>query len=111
MAKNLRLTDTVVIAISGTVSASLTLDNSRIPLAIVTPSALTGTSFNFNGSIDGTSFYPIYNESTLYAVTVGTSAGRHIALSRAAFEGVRYLQVVSTSAEAAARTIKVVSGE
>ena len=111
MAKNLRLTDTVVIPLGGTVSASLTMESSRIPVAIQTPAALTGTSFNFNGSVDGATFYPIYNESTLYAVTVGTAAGRHIALPRAVFEGVKYVQIVSTTVEVAARTIKVISGE
>lgn len=109
MAKNLRLTDTVVIANGGTISTSLTLENNRIPLAIITPSALTGTAFTFNVSNDGSTFTPLYYESTAYSITTSTS--RHHALNRAAFEGVKFLQVVSGTAEGAARTIKVISGE
>lgn len=109
MAKNLRLTDTVVIANGGTVSATLTLEGSRIPLGILTPAALTGTTFTFKASNDNATFYPIYLESTAYSVTVATS--RHIALDRRAMEGVKYFQIVSGSAEGAARTIGVISGE
>ena len=109
MAKNLRLTDTVTIASSGTVSTSLTLENSRVPVAITTPAALTGTAFTFNASADGTTFRPLYYESTQYTVTVSTS--RHVGLNRLAFEGVKHIQIVSGSTETAARTIGVISGE
>jgi len=109
LAKNLSLTDTVVIAISGTTSTTLTLQGSRVPLALVLPAALTGTTITFKASNDNATFYPIYYESTSYSVTVSTS--RHVALDRRAFEGVRYLQLVSGSAESAARTIGVISGE
>jgi len=98
-----------VIASSGTVSATLTLEASRIPLALITPAALTGTTFTFRASNDNATFYPVYLESSAYSVTVSTS--RHIALDRRAMEGVKYFQVVSGSAEAAARTIGVISGE
>lgn len=109
MAKNLRLTDTVTIASSGTVSTSLTLENSRVPVAITTPAALTGTAFTFNASADGTTFRPLYYESTQYTVTVSTS--RHVGLNRLAFEGVKHIQIVSGSTETAARTIGIISGE
>ena len=109
MAKNLRLTDTVVIANGGTVSTTLTLENSRIPLALVLPAALTGTAITFKASTDNATFNPVYYESTSYSLTVSTS--RHVSLNRLVFEGVKYLQVVSGSAEGAARTIGVISGE
>jgi len=98
-----------VIAISGTTSTTLTLQGSRVPLALVLPAALTGTTITFKASNDNATFYPIYYESTSYSVTVSTS--RHVALDRRAFEGVRYLQLVSGLAESAARTIGVISGE
>lgn len=109
MAKNLRLTDTVTIASSGTVSTSITMEANRIPLAIVLPAALTGTSMNFQGSTDGSNFYAIYENGTLYAPTVGTS--RIVTLNRAAMDSVKYIKLVSTSTETAARTIGVISGE
>ncbi len=109
MAKNLRLTDTVTIANGATVSSTLTMEGSRIPLAILTPAALTGTTLTFKQSSDNATFYPIYYESTSYSVTVSTS--RHVALDRRAMEGVKYFQVVSGSAEGASRSIGVISGE
>jgi len=111
LAKNLRLTDTVVIANGGTVSTTLTLENSRVPLAILIPAAMTSTAMTFKASNDNVTFYPIYYESTSYSVTVPTGAVRMIALNRLAFEGVKYFQVVGGSAEGAARTIGVISGE
>jgi hypothetical protein len=110
MAKNL-LSASVVIASGGTVSESLALPANRIPLAIVTPSAMTGTALTFNVSFDGATFVPLLYESTVYSVTISTSASRHHALNRSAFDGVRFLQVVSGSVEGALRTIRVISGE
>jgi len=81
-----------------------------VPLAIVTPSALTGTTFKFQASADqGANFYALYNEGTEYSVAVNTS--RYIALNPNVFEGVKVVRIVSGSSEAAARTIGVISGE
>jgi hypothetical protein len=109
LAKNLRLTDTVTIASSGTTSTTLTLENNRIPLAIILPAALSGTSVKFQASNDNATFTPMYYESTEINIGVGTS--RHVALNRDQFEAVKYLKLVSTSTETAARTITVISGE
>lgn len=110
MAKNLRVS-TLTIANGATVSSTLTLENNRVPLAVITPAAMTGSALTFNASDDGSTFYPLYNESSSYSVTIGTSTARHYALARQPMEGVKYFQVVSGSAEGAARTIKVISGE
>ena len=110
MAKNLSYDITSVsIANTGTVSTPITCDRGRIPLAIVTPAALTGTTFTFQGSADGSTYNNLYYEGTAYSVTVSTS--RHIALDRRAFEGVKYMKVVSGSAEGGIRVIGVVIGE
>jgi hypothetical protein len=109
LAKNLTLTDTVTIASSGTTSTALTLQGGRVPIAIVTPSALTGTAFTFQASTDGTNFFNLYNEATQYSVNVGAS--RYIALNPDVFQAIRHIRIVSGSAEAALRTISVISGE
>jgi hypothetical protein len=110
MAKSLLSAD-VVIANGGTTSASLVLPVNRIPLAIITPSAMTGTALTFNVSFDGQTFTPLFYESTAYSITISTSVARQYALNRAAFEGVKFLQIVSGSTELALRTLKVISGE
>jgi hypothetical protein len=86
------------------------MERNRVPLAIVTPAALTGTTLKFQASLDeGTTFYPIYNEGTEYSVTVNIS--RFVALNPNVFQGVPCIRVVSGSSEAASRIIGVVSGE
>ncbi len=109
MARNLVLTDKVTIASSGTASTALTLQGGRIPLAILTPAALTGTEFKFQASIDGNNFFALYNGATELAITVNTS--RYIALNPDIFASVRYLKIISGSSESAARDIYVISGE
>ena len=110
MAKNVQLTNTVTIANGGTVSTTLSLIGSpRQPLAIITPAALTGTTFTFQASADDVTYAPLYFEGT--AVSIAVSTSRFISLDRNEFEGVKYLRIVSGSTEAAARTIGVVVGE
>ena len=109
MAKNLQFSTTATIASSGTTSDTQTMDSNRIPLAIVIPSAFTGTAVTFKASADNATFQPLYYEGTQYSVNVGTS--RFIALDRRAFESVKYVQIVSGSTETASRSITVISGE
>ena len=87
----------------------MTLENSRIPIAIQFP-AMTSTSVTFQASSDGSTYVPVYDENTLYTVNC-TTTGRHVALKRAAFEGVKHVQIVGTSTETALRTLTLISGE
>lgn len=109
MALNLRLTDTVSIATSGTTSTTIALEGNRIPLAIVIPASFEGTAMTFQVSPDNSTFYPLYDESSQYSVTVAPS--RHVALKRQAFDGVRYVRLVSGTTVTAARTITVINGQ
>jgi hypothetical protein len=109
LAKNLSLTGTVTIASGGTVSQTFTVQGGGTVLAVLTPTAFTGTSLKFQASTDGNNFFALYNGATEYSVTVADS--RYIALNTEVMAGVRHLKVVSGSSEAALRTISVVSGE
>lgn len=110
MAKNLLLTDTVTIAGGDTTSGSKAMERNRVPLGLIIPSTFTGATVSFQVSIDdGTTFYPLYYEGTLYSFSVGTS--RYHAFNKAAFEGVKLFKIVSASTEGTARVIKIVSGE
>jgi len=109
LAKNYRLTDTVTIANGGTTSTSLAMQGSRIPLAIITPAALTNTTLKFQGSVDDASYFNLYDEGTEYSVAVSTS--RFIALKRQVFDCVRYIKIYGGSTEGGARTIAVISAE
>jgi len=78
-------------------------------VGIVTPAELTGTTFTFEGTLDDSTFVPVYSEGSQYSVTVGTS--RYIALDVAVFCGLQSIKIVSGSSEAAERTIQVVLRE
>jgi hypothetical protein len=110
LAKNLNLTN-VTIASSGTVSTAIQLQANRVPVAITIPAAFSGTSVTFQASFDDATYFPVYDEGTLYTVNVGTS--RHIGLKRVPIDGIRYVKVISTAGggETASRTIGVISGE
>lgn len=112
MAKN-RTNQTAQIIAGAFKSSAVNCPVTASPMAIVVPAALTGSSFTFEASADGNTYAPLYDESTLYTVTVGTS--RYIALKESVFKPVRYLKVVSNatgpSYETAIRDIIVVCAE
>ena len=109
MAKNLRLTDAVTIASSGTVSTALTLQSNRVPVAIVLPAAFTGTTVTFQASVDDASYNAVYNGSSQYSIDIGVS--RFVALNTSVFEGVKFVKIISGSTETAGRSIYIVNGE
>ncbi len=101
-------TSTVTIANTGTTTPNLTMEPNQVPLAIVIPAEFTGTALTFMASAtDGGTPVPLYNEGTLYSVTV--APGRYVSLNPAVFASVKYLRVVSNAAEAAARDLVIVS--
>ena len=102
---------TVTIANGASISTGLSMDAERIPLAIITPAALTTTSLSFQASDDGgNTWRPLYNEGTQYTITTVVNESRHHALARQPFEGVNLIRIVSGSTEGAQRSIKIVSG-
>jgi len=98
----------VTIANAGTTTPTISLEGNRFPLAIVIPAAFTGTALTFLASpTESGTPVAVYYESTAYSVTV--SPGRHVSLNPNAFSSVKYLQIVSNAAEAAARSLTLVS--
>jgi hypothetical protein len=111
MAKNTKGT-VVTIPNLGASTPNIQLDPSRIPLGIEMPAAFSGTALTFKASSqNGGTPVPLYFESTLYSVSC--AASRFISLNRAAFEGVKFLQIVSNAGggESAARDLVLVTGE
>jgi hypothetical protein len=102
---------TATIANGATVSDEMDLTSGRSLVAIQTPAALTGTALTFTAcSTSGGTFVPVYDTSG-NAVSVTVSTSRYIPLTPASFVGIRYLKVVSGSAEAAARSITLYTRE
>lgn len=95
------------IASGGTDSNLVDLGNFR-PVAIVLPSAFTGTVITPKTSFDGSTINPVYDAAGTQK-TLAVAANRRVLLTPADYVGVRYLQLISGSAEAAARTVKIIA--
>jgi len=102
---------TVLIDISSSTTVSEPVDCEGMDLvAIVTPAALTGVAFTFQGSVDDTTYNSITDDAGT-AISVTVAASRWVAIGNTllkSLRGLRYLKVVSGSAEAADRTIGLV---
>lgn len=95
------------IASGQTTSGEIAMPAGASLVGIITPSALTGTAFTFTAAlISGGTFVPVYDESTAYSLTVGTS--RYIAVKPATFAGIRFFKVVSGSSEGGDRALTLV---
>lgn len=95
---------TAVIALNAAASSAIPIASYRRGGFII-PAAFTGASVSFKVSQDGTTWTALYNSSnTLISITVGTD--RAYPLPTEAF-GFEYVQIVSASNEAAARSILV----
>jgi hypothetical protein len=91
------------IAASGTASTAVETGADSCFVGFYTPAALTGTSFTFQASPDGTTFYNVLEEGTSYSVTV--AASRYVSVDPAVFVGCRFLKIVSGSTESSERVI------
>lgn len=75
---------------------------------LVIPAGMTSTSITFQASVDGTTFYDVYDSTnTQISVTIDSSA-KIIKLDPADFVGLEYLKLVTGSAEGADRTIGLI---
>ncbi len=90
-----------------TVSNAIDLFDAELE-AIVTPAALTSTTFTFQASPDGINFFQVTKEDgTPYSVTV--AASKYLDIPPRTLSGVRWLKIVAGSAEAADRAITVLT--
>lgn len=99
------MTKTFTIASGQTVSDAI--DTQGLDMVqIEMPSAFTGTTLTFQSSLDNSTFQACYNTSGS-ALSATVAASRNILLSPQDFAGVRYLKLVSGSAEGATRSIRI----
>lgn len=96
-----------VIPNGGTDSNLVDLGSFR-PVAVVIPSAFTGTVLTPKTSYDGATVNPIFDAAGTQK-TLAVVANRRVVLTPADYVGARYLQLSSGSAEAASRTIKIIA--
>lgn len=96
--------DEVVIASASTTTPAIDIGN-RTLAGFYFPAAMTGASVSIEASPDGTEWFQIPTDLGSYPVAATT----YQAVDPSYFVGIAYVRVVSTSSEAADRTLKVVS--
>ena len=80
-----------------------------LPVAIITPSTWTAAAISFQASpIGSTSFYTLVNIGGAPVTSTGVTVNEWVNLDPAVFAGVDRLKLVSSSSQAAARTVTVV---
>lgn len=84
---------TATIASGASLSGSVNLGGGRL-FAIMMPADWTAADLTFQASVDGTTFYNVYDEEDS-EVTVQAAEDRYIILEPARWLGVRYLKVRS----------------
>ncbi len=100
---------TVTIANGQTTSDALNMGAiGQAAIGLMTPAALTGTTFTFLGSLDGSTYSAVYDKTGVqYSLTVSTS--RYIVLPPADFVGIPYLKVIGGSSEGGDRILTIVT--
>jgi hypothetical protein len=88
-------TTTVTIANSASLSGAVDLKGRKL-VAIIMPDAWTAASMTFQGSIDGTNFFNVYDGATERALTV--AANYYSALAIGDWVGFRYIKIRSGTA-------------
>lgn len=97
----------VTIASGQTKSAAIVI-GSMVPVALRTPSAMTGSSVSFEVADEQLpeTFVPLHTkDGTLYSVTIATGAARGVPVDGGLFVGWFKVKIVSSGAEAADRAL------
>ncbi len=105
MPKNELRTTTVTIGAGASLSGS-TIDLATLgnPVAIITDAAWDTQALGFQGSVDGTNFFPVYKEATEYSLA-GVTASTYHSLDFQVFTGMSDLKVLSGTIAAAANQV------
>ncbi len=94
---------TVTIADSATVSNAIDLGEMAI-VGLQTPASMTGTAITFQASADNSTFVAVKKvDGTTYSMV--TASSLYYVIPPADLAGIRYLKVVSGSAETGAKII------
>lgn len=97
----------ITIATSTTVSAASDLNGTSL-VAILLPGTMTGVAISFQASVNGSDFF-IVKDGAGSTVSITTAADQYIPVPAGITSSIRYIKLVSGSAEAANRTIQLIT--
>jgi len=105
MPKNELRTTTVTIGAGASLSgATIDLATLGNPVAIITDAAWDTQAMGFQGSVNGTNFFPVYKEATEYSMA-GVTASTYHSLDFNTFLGLSHLKILSGTIAAAANQV------
>jgi hypothetical protein len=96
---------TVTIPNGETTSDTATIPQILYVCGLDLPPAFTGTALSFSASIDGLNFFPLFYSGSSYTVPVTQS--RYVSLDRIAMQPIKFVRVVSSTAEVDTRAISL----
>lgn len=102
-----------VLVMAATTIANAASTSAAIPtqgltlVGIQLPAAFTGTAITFTGSVDGTTYQPVYSTTSGTALSYTVAQGHYVAIDPTPFYGLAYIKLVSGSTEGGARAITV----
>ena len=97
----------LTIANGGTTSTAYELGGTHL-IGILMPSAFTSTKLFVEGSLDGTTFYQLYGSSSGTVKEIKVTANKFIEVETNYDNPFNFIRLVSNSAEAAERKIKII---
>ena len=97
----------LTIANGGTTSTSYELGGTHL-IGILIPSAFTGTKLFIEGSLDNTTFYQLWGSSSGAAKEIKVTANRFVEVETNYDNPFNFIRLVSNSAEAGERKIKII---
>jgi len=106
--QDVRVQQTAVIASGGTSTGVIDLGGTML-IGIQMPSSFTGPSLKFQAATSSGATMQTLADGTGSDISKTISAAKYLALDPATLRGVRFLNVVSASAEAAGRSITIFS--
>ena len=97
----------LTIASGGTTSTAYELGGTHL-IGVLIPSAFTGTKLFVEGSLDNTTFYELYGSSSGTVKEIKVTANKFIEVETNYDNPFNFIRLVSNSAEAGERKIKII---
>ena len=97
----------LTIASGGTTSTAYELCGTHL-IGILMPSAFTGIKLSIEGSLDSINFYQLYGSSSGVAKEIKVTANKFIEVETIYDNPFNFIRLVSNSAEAGERKIKII---
>jgi hypothetical protein len=98
---------TLTIPIQQTTSSSYELGGTHL-IGVLIPSALSGSKFKIQGSINGENFYDVYGSESGTAKEIKATVNTFVAIENNFDNPFNYVRLVSNMSETAERTLQIV---